>query len=63
MCEITACVLKDNQEEKVMEAVEHVEVAGKRIALVNLFGERIVINARFKSYNADTNKIIFTSHQ
>ncbi len=61
MCEITACILKDKQEEKVLETVEHVEAKGKIVTLVNLFGEKITIKARFKSYNADNNKIIFES--
>jgi predicted RNA-binding protein len=61
MCEITACILKDNREEKVLEAVEHVQATENEVTLVNLFGEKITINARFKSYNANNNKMIFES--
>ncbi len=61
MCEITACILKGKREEKVMETVEHVETDGNSVTLVNLFGEKVTIKARFKSYNADNNKIIFES--
>lgn len=61
MCEIKACLLKGNQEEKVMEVVEHVEVTGNKVTLINIFGEKVTINARFKSYNADKNKIIFSA--
>jgi predicted RNA-binding protein len=59
MCEITACILKGKQEEKVLESVEKVEVSGDIITLVNLFGEEKSINAKFKSYHADSNKMIF----
>ena len=59
MCQISACILKDNQEEQIMETVEHVEANGNRVTLVNLFGEKVTMKARFKSYNADSSKIIF----
>ena len=59
MCEITACIIKDSQEKEVLKVVEHVEAKGNEITLVNLFGERVTIKARFKSYTADNNKIIF----
>lgn len=61
MCEITACTLKDKQEDKVMESVEHVEANKNTVTLVNLFGEKVTIEARFKSYDADNNKMIFES--
>ena len=59
MCQISACILKDNQEEKVMETVEYVEANGNRVTLVNLFGEKVTMKAKFKSYDADNSKIIF----
>jgi len=37
------------------------QIEGNIVTLVNLFGEKITIKARFKSYNADNNKIIFES--
>ena len=61
MCDITACILKGIQEEKVMESVDHVEADDNNVTLTNLFGEKITIQAVFKSYNADNNKILFES--
>jgi predicted RNA-binding protein len=59
MCEVTVCVQKDNKEEKVMEAVEFVEVTENGATLINLFGEKMKINADFKRFNANINKMIF----
>lgn len=59
MCEITACIIEDNEEEKVMEAVDHVDASGNEVTFVNLFGEKVTIRARFKSYSTDNNKMLF----
>ena len=59
MCDITACILKGAREENVLEAVERAEAHDQNVTLTNIFGEKITIKAIFKSYNADTNKILF----
>lgn len=59
MCEISACILKDNEEEKVMGTVEHIEANENTVTLINIFGEKVTMKARFKSYDADNNKILF----
>lgn len=59
MCEVTACVQKGDEEEQVMEAVEYVEAAEDGVTLINLFGEKVHLNASFKRFNANNSKMIF----
>jgi predicted RNA-binding protein len=58
MCEAHAFLLKNNEEEKLLENVDQVEVEGDEIRMVNIFGEQRIIKARIKSYNASDNRIL-----
>lgn len=58
MCEAHAYVLADGKEEKLLENVDELDVAGDEIRLVNIFGEQKIIRARIKSYNNAERKIL-----
>ena len=58
MCEAHAYILKDGQEEKLLENVDEVEVDGERIRMINIFGEQKIIQGRIKRYNNSERKIL-----
>ena len=58
MCEAHAFLLKNNEEEKLLENVDQVEVEGEEIRMINIFGEQKIIKARIKSYSSSENKIV-----
>ena len=58
MCEATAFILKDGQEEILLESVEHFESEGDQIRLVSIFGEEKRIDARIKALSLVEHKII-----
>ena len=58
MCEAHAYILKNDQEEKLLENVDQVEVEGDEIRMVNIFGEQKILKARIKSYHNKENKIL-----
>lgn len=58
MCEAHAFLLKNNEEEKLLENVDQVDVEGDEIRMVNIFGEQKIIKARIKSYNASDSRIL-----
>lgn len=58
MCEAHAFILKNNQEEKLLENVDQVEVEGDEIRLINIFGEQKIVKARIKRYSNRENKIL-----
>jgi len=59
MCEAHAFLLKENQEEKILESVDLVELDDDGVRLVNIFGEQKNLKARFKFYNNSERKIVF----
>ena len=59
MCEAHAFLLKNGQEEKIMESVDLVELDGNEVKLINIFGEQKSLQARLKLYNNSDGKIIF----
>lgn len=59
MCEAHAFILKNNNEEKLLENVDQVEVEGDEIRMINIFGEQKIIKAKIKSYNGSEGKILF----
>jgi len=63
MCEAHAYVLTDGKEEKLLENVDELDVAGEEIRLVNIFGEQKIIRARIKSYNNAERKILLEALQ
>jgi predicted RNA-binding protein len=58
MCEAHAFVLKDGQEERLLESVDEVEVNGDEVRLVNIFGEQKIIKAKVQRYSNREGKIV-----
>ena len=59
MCEAHAYILKDGEEEKVLESVDFVELEGDEIKLTSIFGEQKTFKARLKLYDNTKRKIVF----
>lgn len=59
MCEAHAFLLKDGEEEKILESVDLVEMEGDSVRLVNIFGEQKTLRARLKRYDNSEGKILF----
>ncbi len=59
MCEAHAFILKDGNEEKVLESVDLVELEGDEVKLINIFGEQKTLKAKLKLYNNSEGKIVF----
>jgi len=59
MCEAHAFILKDGEEEKVLESVDVVELEGDEVKLVSIFGEQKTLKARLKLYDNTRSKIVF----
>jgi len=51
MCEAHAFVLKDGEEEKVLESVDLVELDGDEVKLFSIFGEQKTLKAELKLYD------------
>lgn len=58
MCEAHAYLLKDGQEEKVFENVDRVQLQEGGLLLEDIFGRRLIINARIKELALVDHKII-----
>jgi predicted RNA-binding protein len=63
MCEAHAFLLKNNNEEKLLENVDLVEVEGDEIRMINIFGEQKIIKAKIKSYNGSEGKLLFEAFE
>jgi len=59
MCDVNAFLLENGTEERVLEAVDVVEVDGDEIRLVNIFGEERILHARFKEMRNSEGKLTF----
>lgn len=58
MCEASAYVLKNGQEELLLSEVDIVEPEGDGLRLVNIFGEQKIIQADILRLNLVDHKII-----
>lgn len=58
MCEASAFMIKDGQEELVLESVDIVEPEDDNIRLVNIFGEQKILPAKIKKLSLVDHKII-----
>ena len=58
MCEAAAYLLKDGQEELVLESVDLLESKEDQIEMINIFGEQKQIRARIKLLSLVDHKII-----
>jgi len=59
MCEAHAYMIREGQEEKILESVDLVEVDGDAVKMVNIFGEQKSLTARLRRYNSTEGKIVF----
>ncbi len=60
MCEANAYLIKDGQEELIMEAVDLVEPEGENLwRIMGIFGDQKIVRGRIKSMNLVNHKIIF----
>ncbi len=58
MCEASAYMLKDGQEELLLTEVDTIEPEGENLRIVNIFGEQKVIKAAIHSLNLVNHKVI-----
>ena len=58
MCDATVYLLRDGQEEIVMEGVDILEPQDGQIRMTNIFGEEKKIDARIKGFSLVDHKII-----
>lgn len=59
MCEANAYLLRNGQEERLMDAVDTVEFEGDEVRLLTIFGEQRILKARLKRYSATERKLLF----
>ena len=59
MCEAAAYILKEGQEELVLEAVDVIEPDEDGYRLVSIFGEQKVVKGRIKSIGLVNHRIVF----
>ena len=60
MCEAAAYIIKDGQEELLLEAVELIEPeTDDSFRVVSIFGEQKVVKGRIKVVNLVSRRIIF----
>ena len=58
MCEAAAYLLKDGQEELLLESVDRLESGNGEVKMVNIFGEQKEIKAKIKLLSLVDHKII-----
>ncbi len=58
MCEATAYVLKDGQEELLLADVDVIEPDGDVLRLINIFGEQKVMKGAIHRLNLVNHKVI-----
>jgi predicted RNA-binding protein len=58
MCESAAYILRDGEEELILESIDILENRDGEIGLVNLYGERKTVRARLKVLSLVDHKII-----
>jgi predicted RNA-binding protein len=58
MCEATAYLLKNGQEELVLKDVDVIEPDGDNVRIVNIFGEQKVLKAEIYSLNLIDHKVL-----
>lgn len=58
MCEATAYLLKQGQEELVLKDVDVIEPDGDNLRIVSIFGEQKVLKAAIHSLNLINHKVL-----
>ncbi len=57
MCEANAYLMKNDQQQLVMEAVDTIEPEGEGLRLVSIFGEQKFLKARVQKLSLIENKV------
>ena len=58
MCEAAAYLLKDGEEELLLESVDQLESEGNEIRIINIFGEQKKVKAKIKALSLVDHKIV-----
>ena len=58
MCEATAYLLKNGQEELILKDVDVIEPDGDNVRIVDIFGEQKVLKAQIHSLNLINHKVL-----
>ena len=58
MCEAAAYLLKDGEEELLLESVDQLESEGNQIRIINIFGEQKKVKAKIKALSLVDHKIV-----
>jgi predicted RNA-binding protein len=58
MCEASAYLLKDGDEELLLESVDQLESEGNQIKIINIFGEQKKVKAKIKALSLVDHKIV-----
>ena len=58
MCEAAAYLLKDGQEELLLESVDQLESSNGEVKMVNIFGEQKTIKGKIRLLSLVDHKII-----
>lgn len=59
MCEAHAFVLKNGNEEMILESVDQINIEGDDVRMVSIFGEQKTLKAKLRLYNNTERKIVF----
>jgi predicted RNA-binding protein len=57
MCEATAYLMKNGQEELLLKDVDIIEPDGDSLRIINIFGEQKVVKAQIHSMNLIDHKV------
>lgn len=58
MCEAAAYIIRNGQEELLLEDVDLIEPEGEHLRLVSIFGEQKIVKAAIQSLNLVNHKVI-----
>ena len=59
MCDANAYLVREGVEEVLLESVDLVQLDGDEAKLINIFGERKIVRARFKLFDNSQGKLLF----
>lgn len=59
MCESNAYLIKDGQEELIMESVGLVKIEGSTVLLRSIFGDEAQVDAQLRELNLTGHRIVF----
>ncbi|MCK5165225.1 MAG: CooT family nickel-binding protein [Desulfobacula sp.] len=63
MCEANAYILKNGQEELILESVDMIEPEGEGgYRMVSIFGEQKIVRGKIKLMNLVNHKIVFEEY-